>query len=258
LDIFDERGDESSLSIEIELTKDLLNWCERDKRAFLKQSLQIRLASLYHKLALYSDAITLINELIRDLKRLDDKMALIEVHLLESKVYFALKNIAKARASLTASRTHSNSLYTPPLLQASLDIQAGLIFAEETDFKTAFSYFIEALDNYVSAQHNPIGLTALKYMLLCKIMIGQVDDVEVILSGKMGQYYPGTWSDIEAMKAVAESCKKKSLKAFEECLVKYPKGNFKRSLDFCYICFFKKKNRIGSRSNCSKSLCFSL
>jgi hypothetical protein len=39
----------------------------------------------------------MIETLLKELKRLDDKMLLMEVQLLESKAYYALKNIPKSR-----------------------------------------------------------------------------------------------------------------------------------------------------------------
>lgn len=223
LDLFDENGNESALLIEIELCKELLQWCETEKRAFLKQALEARLIALLHRTGQYSEALGLVGDVLRQLKRLDDKSALIEVHLLESKIYFALKNIAKARASLTAARTFSNSMYTLPVVQAALDMQAGLLHAEELDFKTAFSYFIECFDNYVNAQLDSRGIQALKYILLCKIMLGQPEEVETILNGKIGQFYPSN-KHFEAMQFVAQSCIKKSLKSFEMVLQTYPAG----------------------------------
>lgn len=221
LELFDDMGEEA-LKIEVEICHELLKWSGAEKRSFLKQALETRLISLYHKIGQYSEALVLISDVLRQLKKLDDKMALIEVHLLESKVYFALKNLAKSRAALTSARTYSNSMYTPPITQAALDIHAGILHAEELDFKTAFSYFIEALDNYVNAQHDSRGILAFKYLLLCKIMMGQPEEVEVIVAGKLGQHYPMN-RDFEAMIAVAKTCIQKSLKSFEQALQSYPK-----------------------------------
>ena len=148
--------------------------------------------------------------LLKELKKLDDKALLVEVQLLESKVYHALSNIPRARAALTSARTTANGIYCPPKLQAALDLQSGILrvegmykklvllkisllllnrnawqhkdetciiffigvlhAAEEKDFKTAFSYFYEAFEGYDSID-NPKALAALKYMLMAKIML---------------------------------------------------------------------------------------
>ncbi len=56
-------------------------------------------ASSYLDNRMYTDALALIATLLRELKRLDDKNSLMEVQLLESRVYHALRNLPKSRVS---------------------------------------------------------------------------------------------------------------------------------------------------------------
>ncbi|KAF7510140.1 hypothetical protein GJ744_007039 [Endocarpon pusillum] len=209
----------NSLETQISVTKSCIDWAISEKRSFLRQNLETRLVSLYMQKQAYYDALTLINSLLRELKRLDDKLVLVEVQLLESRVYHALTNQPKARAALTSARTSAASVYTPPLLQAGLDMQSGMLHAEDKDFTTAFSYFIEALEGYHSQDEGSKATSALQYMLLCKIMLNLVDDVTSLLGSKQAQKYAGT--NLEAMKAVARAHANRSLEEYEQALSDY-------------------------------------
>jgi 26S proteasome regulatory subunit N6 len=167
---------------------------------------------------MYHEALALIDELLSELKRLDDKNVLMEVQLLESRVCHALRNFPKSRAALTSARTSANAIYCPPLMQAALDLQSGILHAEEKDYKTAYSYFYETLEGY-SSQDDPRAILALKYMLLCKIMLNLSDDVMTITSSKLADKYQGR--SIEAMIAIATAHKNRSLKEFEKALNSY-------------------------------------
>lgn len=210
-----------TVDIQISTIKDSIEWTIAENRNFLRQSLQSRLVALYLEKRAYTDAINLINNLLRELKRLDDKMMLVEVQLLEAKVYHALRNIPKSRASLTSARTSANSIYCPPLMQATLDKMSGILQAEDKDYKTAFSYFYEAFEGF-SGQEDVQAVPVLKYLLLCKIMLNLTDDIESLLTtNKTVQKYAGR--DIDAMKAIAKAHSNRSLKEFEQVLETYGK-----------------------------------
>ncbi|KAM0795293.1 PCI domain-containing protein [Usnea florida] len=209
----------NTIDVQISVTKSCIEWAISERRSFLRQNLETRLVSLYMQKQSYYDALTLINGLLKELKRLDDKLVLVEVQLLESRVYHALGNQAKARAALTSARTSAASVYTPPLLQAGLDMQSGMLHAEDKDFNTAFSYFIEALEGYHSQEETQKATSALQYMLLCKIMLNLVDDVNNLMTSKQAMKYSG--KNLEAMKAVARAHSNRSLEDYEKALANY-------------------------------------
>jgi 26S proteasome regulatory subunit N6 len=204
---------------QIAVTKSCIEWATSERRGFLRQNLETRLVALYMVKESYYDALTLINSLLRELKRLDDKLVLVEVQLLESRVYHALGNVAKGRAALTSARTSAASVYTPPLLQAGLDMQSGKLHAEDKDFNTAFSYFIEALDGYHTQDEPEKATAALQYMLLCKIMLNLANDVNQLMTSKEAVKYAG--KNLEAMKAVARAHSNRSLEEYEKALGDY-------------------------------------
>jgi 26S proteasome regulatory subunit N6 len=132
-----------SLSIQIDLCQDVIAWCKLEKRSFLRQRIEAKLAALLLQQKQPMRAMTIIDDLLTELRRLDDKQMLTEVHLIESRVYHALQNIPKSKASLTACRTAANAIYVAPLLQAEIDEMSGILHCEETDYTTSYSYFLE-------------------------------------------------------------------------------------------------------------------
>ncbi|CAH2048417.1 unnamed protein product, partial [Iphiclides podalirius] len=210
---------EAGIGIEVQLCKECIEWAKEERRTFLRQSLEARLIALYYDTGMYTEALDLATALLKELKKLDDKNLLVEVLLFESKTYHALSNLPKARASLTSARTTANAIYCPPKMQAALDLQSGILHAaDERDFKTAYSYFYEAFEGYDGAD-SPKALTALKYMLLSKIMLNQAEEVATICGSKTALKYAG--KEMEAMRAVATASHKRSLADFQAALKTY-------------------------------------
>ncbi|CAH2034256.1 unnamed protein product [Thlaspi arvense] len=204
--------------LQITLCKEMVEWTRAEKRTFLRQRVEARLAALLMENKEYVEALALLSTLVKEVRRLDDKLLLVDIDLLESKLHFSLRNLPKAKAALTAARTAANAIYVPPAQQGTIDLQSGILHAEEKDYKTGYSYFFEAFESF-NALGDPRAVFSLKYMLLCKIMVSQADDVAGIISSKAGLQYVGP--DLDAMKAVADAHSKRSLKLFENALRDY-------------------------------------
>lgn len=171
-------------------------------------------------------ALDLINKLLREIKKLDDKQLLVEIHLVESKLHHALRNVPKAKAALTAARSISNAIYVIPKTQAQIDEMSGILHAEEHDYKTAYSYFFESFEALATIDEVE-ALSCLKYMLLSKIASGGASDVNNIVNSKQAIKFVGI--DVEALKAVAKAHEQRSLQMFEEATKKYAARMFFRA-----------------------------
>jgi 26S proteasome regulatory subunit N6 len=177
-------------NLQISLCREMVEWTRSEKRMFLRQRVEARLAALLMENKEYVEALSLLTNLVREVRRLDDKLLLVDIDLLECKLHFSLRNLPKAKAALTAARTAANAIYVPPAQQGTIDLQSGILHAEEKDYKTGFSYFFEAFEAF-NALEDPRAVFCLKYMLLCKIMTNQADDVGSLISSKARLEYTG-------------------------------------------------------------------
>eukprot|EP00439_Symbiodinium_sp_Y106_P029279 s89_g3.t1 len=190
---------ENSQALQIEMCKDCIEWCKGEKRTFLRHRVETRLAGLYLAELKYQDS-----KLLSEVKKLDDKLLLVEIHTIECRVHYAVQNMPKAKAALTAAKTNANAIHCPPLLQADIDLL------------TAFSYFYEGFEAFHQSNSTAKARKGLKYMLLSKIMSNQPKETSTIISSKSGLQYVGP--EIDAMAAVASAHEARSLKKFEAVL----------------------------------------
>ena len=97
---------------------------------------------MYFPVSMYAN-VRLASSLQKELKAVDDKTLQAELHLVESRTYYTLSNVQKARGSLTAARTATSGIYCPPKLQADFDLQAGLYpFVPFIHFTISFDFQI--------------------------------------------------------------------------------------------------------------------
>jgi 26S proteasome regulatory subunit N6 len=220
-----------------EICDKIIAWCQREKRSFLRQRVEAKLASILFHQNKFQEAITLIDRLLSELKKIDDKQLLVETHLMESKIHFGLRNVPKAKAALTASRTAANSIYVAPNLQASIDTMSGTIHTEEGDYNTAHSYFLEAFEQLDQMGEQTLAVPCLKYMMLCRILdsltkalklsakgaIGADKktslDIATLITSRQAVKYAGR--NLEALAAIAKAAISRSLNDYEQVLHEY-------------------------------------
>jgi len=205
--------------LQLALCKEMVQWTRAQKHTLLRQRLEERLAAILMENKEYLEALTLLNGLLQDVRRLDDKRLLVDIHLLQSKLHVSLRNVPMAKAALTAARTAANSVLVPPAQQGAIDFQSGILHTEENDYNTAFSYFMEAFEIFETLDDPTKDAISLKYMLLCLNMMNQPDGVALIIDSWTGQLYLGP--DLDVMKAVADALSKRSVNLFEIALRDY-------------------------------------
>uniref|UniRef100_A0A5B6YYH9 26S proteasome regulatory subunit Rpn6 N-terminal domain-containing protein n=1 Tax=Davidia involucrata TaxID=16924 RepID=A0A5B6YYH9_DAVIN len=68
--------------LQISLCKEMVQWTRAEKRTFLRQRVEARLAALLMENKEYSEALTLLSGLVKEVRRLDDKLLLVPSQLL--------------------------------------------------------------------------------------------------------------------------------------------------------------------------------
>lgn len=211
----------STLDRQEEVCSVMIVWAAKDKMTFLRHRLELRQAGIFYEMQQHLKAINALTSLLKEVRRLEDRSLLVDCHLLESRVYYAIKHFSKARASLVSARTNANAIYCAPLAQAELDMQSGILHAEENDYKTAFSYLYEAFEGYHTlGDHASLARRALTYTIITKILSDKEgDELRALLLSKSVMEYKGR--DMDALRAVADGYKKRDTHLFRKALSDY-------------------------------------
>lgn len=86
-----------SNDLQMQLCLETIEWCKQEKRTFLRHRIQTKLAAMYFENRDFTRAMALTDELLREVKKLDDKPLLVEIHLVESRTHHQVRNMPKVR-----------------------------------------------------------------------------------------------------------------------------------------------------------------
>jgi len=163
----------------------LIAWSEENKRKILNLEFKTKKIELLIDLKNFKESLALIAEISKLLKQNDDKIGLVKLYYLESKVYYNLKNISKAKSSLTLSRSTSTFVYAPPSLQAKIDLQHSIYLSDEKEYKTAASFLMEALEGFSISKEEEKVVQCVRYLVLTKIMENRIEEIPAVLEHKL-------------------------------------------------------------------------
>ena len=208
-------GLRGGLEVAVGVVQEIVDWCVAEKRTFLKHRMQTKLAGVYLELRKYVEALKILDVVGFEVRKLEDMLLLVDIHLVETKVYLALENILKAKAALTAVKTASTSVNLHPAVQAEIDLLSGYVATEEHDYATGYSYFYEAFQGLTNLKDGKAAQVLL-YMLMCKIALKANDDALSIVNSKMAVSHQGP--QVRTMAEIAVANKNKSVVEFERCI----------------------------------------
>jgi 26S proteasome regulatory subunit N6 len=128
-----------SQALQLKLCQEWIEWAVAEDRSVIRQRLQIELSEILFEQKKCSEAIDVLSKLAYELRKIDHKSQLIEVHLIESRVFRELGDLNRAKAALTVARTNAAAVYISPTLQGELDLESGILFTAEKEFRNASS-----------------------------------------------------------------------------------------------------------------------
>lgn len=200
----------------LSLYNKLIDWAEKQKRQLIKRDFEVKKAEILLEMKRYKECLELIVETAKALKKADDKLGLVKLYYLESRVYYELKNLARAKSSLVLSRSTSTLVYCPSGMQAKIDLLNGMYIADEKDYKTAYSYVIEALDGFDLSKSEDV-VTCARYLIMFRVLEGKTSEAEELLKNKIvGKYVDD--EGVQMLMRITEAVNRRDLKGCNDII----------------------------------------
>eukprot|EP01029_Cantina_marsupialis_P024115 TRINITY_DN6127_c0_g1_i2.p1 TRINITY_DN6127_c0_g1~~TRINITY_DN6127_c0_g1_i2.p1 ORF type:complete len:446 (-),score=102.58 TRINITY_DN6127_c0_g1_i2:160-1404(-) len=214
-----EMGGDDSFGLQIEIANEIIDWCKAEKKSFLKQKMEVKLATVLLKGGQYNEALAQAERMEKETKKMDDKLLLIDIYIVISKIYHKLQNIPKSKAALTSGRMCTNQAYCGSRTLAEIERHNGVLLTEERLYSTAYSYFVEAFEGFSAMDAKDDAINCLQYMIMCKILAGGANEVQGILISKKVSEFVG--KEMDLLRAIAGAAKESSIRKFDIVISKH-------------------------------------
>lgn len=134
--------------------KRYLNWAYEKKRNFLRCRIEAKIIILFVLKQKYKTALSMIDRLLKEVRKVDDKTLLLELYIMETKIHMLLKNSTKMKASLTFAKNVANTINSPIYMNSEIDLLSGILFMYDKEFKSAYIFFYECYETLYTYIYN--------------------------------------------------------------------------------------------------------
>ncbi|KRH93494.1 26S proteasome regulatory complex, subunit RPN6/PSMD11 [Pseudoloma neurophilia] len=191
---------------------EMIQWSDQK---YLKLFYETKKVAMLYELREFTQCLKNIKILHGDLKKMNDKLNLINLYIYESKTYFELENMTRAKASLTSARALAVTTFCPFYIQSQIELLAGMYSCEEGNYFISYNHYIEALDGFNQYKMVNECILTLRYIILSYIILNKWGDLKNILSKKITQPYVND-KIVKILLLLAESVKNKDLSTFDK------------------------------------------
>ncbi|RVD91069.1 26S proteasome regulatory complex [Tubulinosema ratisbonensis] len=203
------------------LLTELIDWSGKEGKKMLRLDLEVRKINFLLIFRKFRECLESICVILKDLKRFDDKENQIRLYVYESRAYYELNDISKAKSAMTSARALAVSSYCPTDLQANIDLLSGMFVCDDKLHSVAYSYFLESLDGFTICKNRMGAALSVRYLILSKIMSKKYDEIPVILKNKPIIPYLNDPVLIFFLE-IRDACKKRDLKEYQNILQNNP------------------------------------